>query len=121
MRRPHDALAWHGIAGKPNLKVAPRLLGASVSASLGEHVLAHHRSMGTEVQIGVRIEGFETQEGQLLSMQVNGNRVALDELVLGIGSVPETRLGADCGLAVDNGDCGRHLHAHIRSVGSDHR
>ncbi|MFW2354925.1 NAD(P)/FAD-dependent oxidoreductase [Hydrogenophaga sp.] len=85
------------------LEVAPRLLGRSVSASLGEHVFAHHRSMGTEVQIGVRIDGFELQEGRLLSMQVNGNRVAVDELVLGIGAVPETRLAADCGLAVDNG------------------
>lgn len=85
------------------LEVTPRLLGRSVSASLSEHVLAHHRSMGTEVQIGVRIEGFELQEDRLLSMQVNGNRVAVDELVLGIGAVPETRLAADCGLAVDNG------------------
>ena len=85
------------------LEVAPRLLGRSVSASLGEHVLAHHRGMGTEVQIGVRIDGFDLQEGRLLSMQVNGNRVAVDELVLGIGAVPETRLAADCGLAVDNG------------------
>ncbi len=85
------------------LEVAPRLLGRSVSAPLAEHVLAHHRSMGTEVQIGVRIDGFELEEGRLLSMQVNGNRVAVDELVLGIGAVPETRLAADCGLAVDNG------------------
>ncbi|OSZ71455.1 NAD(P)/FAD-dependent oxidoreductase [Hydrogenophaga sp. IBVHS1] len=85
------------------LEVTPRLLGRSVSASLSEHVLAHHRSMGTEVQIGVRIEGFELQEDRLLSMQVNGNRVAVDELLLGIGAVPETRLAADCGLAVDNG------------------
>ena len=85
------------------LEVAPRLLGRSVSASLGEYVLAHHRSMGTEVQIGVRIEGFELQEGRLLSMQVNGNRVAVDELVLGIGGVPEARLAADCGLVVENG------------------
>ncbi len=85
------------------LEVAPRLLGRSVSASLGEHVLEHHRSMGTEVQIGVRIEGFELREGRLLSMQVNGNRMAVDELVLGIGAVPETRLAADCDLVVDNG------------------
>jgi 3-phenylpropionate/trans-cinnamate dioxygenase ferredoxin reductase subunit len=85
------------------LEVAPRLLGRSVSASLGEHVLEHHRSMGTEVQIGVRIEGFELREGRLLSMQVNGNRMAVDELVLGIGAVPETRLAADCGLVVDKG------------------
>lgn len=85
------------------LEVAPRLLGRSVSASLGEHVLAHHRGMGTEVQIGVCVEDFELHDARLVSMQVNGNRVAVDALVLGIGAVPETRLAADCGLAVDSG------------------
>ncbi|MDP3165273.1 MAG: FAD-dependent oxidoreductase [Hydrogenophaga sp.] len=85
------------------LEVAPRLLGRSVSALLAEHVLAHHRSMGTEVQIGVRIDGFEIHEERLISMQVNGGQVAVDELVLGIGAVPETRLATACGLAVDNG------------------
>lgn len=85
------------------LEVAPRLLGRSVSTPLAEHVLAHHRGMGTDVQIGVRIDGFEIHEERLISMQVNGGQVAVDELVLGIGAVPETRLATACGLAVDNG------------------
>lgn len=85
------------------LEVAPRLLGRSVSALLAEHVLAHHRGMGTEVETGVRIEGFEIQGDRLASMQVGGSRMAVDELVLGIGAVPETRLAVACGLAVDNG------------------
>lgn len=85
------------------LEVAPRLLGRSVSALIAGHVLAHHRSMGTEVQIGVHIEGCELVGERLRSMQVDGNRVEVDELVLGIGAVPETRLASACGLAVDNG------------------
>lgn len=71
------------------LEVAPRLLGRSVSALLAEHVLAHHRGMGTAVQIGVNIEGFELHGDRLVSMQVNGDRVAVDELVLGIGLCPK--------------------------------
>ena len=85
------------------LEVAPRLLGRSVSAQLSEHVLAHHLSMGTKVQIGVRIDGYEVLEDQLRSMQVNDNRVVIDELILGIGAIPETRLANECGLTVDNG------------------
>ncbi len=85
------------------LEVAPRLLGRSVSDTLAEPVLAHHRCMGTEVRIDVRIGGFEVREGRLASMQVDDSPVILDELVLGIGAVPETRLAAACGLAVDNG------------------
>jgi 3-phenylpropionate/trans-cinnamate dioxygenase ferredoxin reductase subunit len=59
--------------------------------------------MGTAVHVGVRIDGFELLDGRLLSLQVDGNRVVVDELLLGIGAVPETRLATGCSLAVDNG------------------
>jgi 3-phenylpropionate/trans-cinnamate dioxygenase ferredoxin reductase subunit len=85
------------------LEVAPRLLGRSVSAKMAEHVLEHHISMGTTIQIGVQIEGYELLENQLRSMQVNGNRMVVDEMLLGIGAFPETQLASDCGLSVDNG------------------
>ena len=85
------------------LEVAQRLLGRSVSAQLSEHVLAHHLSMGTKMQIGVRIDGYEVLENQLRSIQVNNNRMVIDELILGIGAIAETRLASECGLTVDNG------------------
>lgn len=85
------------------LEVAPRLLGRSVSAKMAEHVLEHHISMGTTIQIGVQIDGYELLENQLRSMQVNGNRMVVDEMLLGIGAFPETQLASDCGLSVDNG------------------
>jgi 3-phenylpropionate/trans-cinnamate dioxygenase ferredoxin reductase subunit len=85
------------------LEVGARLLGRSVSAQLAEHVLAHHLSMGTRLQIGVNIEGYEVRENHLHSMQVNDNCMVVEELILGIGAVPETRLASQCGLTVDNG------------------
>lgn len=85
------------------LEVAPRLLGRSVSVQLAEHVLAHHLSMGTKMQIGAYIEGYEVLENQLRSIQANSDRMVIDELVLGVGAIPETRLASDCGLTVDNG------------------
>jgi len=85
------------------LEVGARLLGRSVSAQLAEHVLAHHLSMGTRLQIGVNIEGYEVRENHLRSMQVNDNCMVVEELILGIGAVPETRLASQCGLTVNNG------------------
>ena len=86
------------------LEVAPRLLGRSVSARLAEHVLSHHRGMGTEIQIGVRIGGYDIQDDRLVSIQVDDNsHLPVDELVLGIGAVPATDLADVCGLATDNG------------------
>ena len=85
------------------LEMAPRLLGRSVSSLLAKHVLTHHLSMGTKLQIGASIEGFELNGSKLLSMQVNGKRTDVDELLLAIGAIPETNLASDCGLIVDNG------------------
>lgn len=85
------------------LEVAPRLLGRSVSTQLGEYVLAHHHDMGTTMEIGARIENYEVVDNRLRSIQVNGQRMLIDELILGIGAVPETRLASECGLTVDNG------------------
>jgi 3-phenylpropionate/trans-cinnamate dioxygenase ferredoxin reductase subunit len=85
------------------LEVAPRLLGRSVSGQLAEHVLGHHISMGTTIQVGVHIGGCEIVEDQLRSIQVNGNRVDVDEMILGIGAIPETQLASACGLSVANG------------------
>lgn len=85
------------------LEVAPRLLGRSVSAQMAEHVLDHHIGMGTNIQIGVQIEGYELLENQLRSIQVNGIRVVVDEMLLGIGAFPETQLASECGLTVNNG------------------
>lgn len=85
------------------LEAAPRLLGRSVSALMAEHVLEHHIGMGTTIQIGVQINGYELLDNQLRSMQVNGNRMVVDEMLLGIGAFPETQLASECGLSVDNG------------------
>lgn len=85
------------------LEVAPRLLGRSVSTQLGEYVLAHHHDMGTTMEIGARIENYEVVDNRLRSIQVNGQRMLIDELILGIGAIPETRLASECGLTVDNG------------------
>ncbi|OAD39584.1 ferredoxin reductase [Hydrogenophaga crassostreae] len=104
------------------LEVAPRLLGRSVSARLAEHVLSHHRGMGTEIQIGVRIGGYDIQDDRLVSIQVDDNsHLPVDELVLGIGAVPATDLADVCGLATDNGvlvdGCLRTSDPHILAIG----
>ncbi len=85
------------------LEAMPRLLSRSLSAEVAEHVLASHRAAGTDVRLGAKVEGFDVEGERVVACRVNGERLALDLLVLGIGAEPEDTLARACGLACDNG------------------
>jgi len=85
------------------IEVALRLLGRSVSADLSAHVLATHRAAGIEVLPGATLDGFEHDGQRLHAITVNGQRQAVDLLLLGIGAEPEDTLARAAGLACSNG------------------
>ncbi len=85
------------------IEVAPRLLGRSVSAELAEHVLATHRAAGIEVLLNATLGEAEHDGQRLLALTVNGRRLPVERLLLGIGAEPEVGLAQAAGLAVDNG------------------
>ncbi|MDH5539061.1 MAG: FAD-dependent oxidoreductase [Rhizobacter sp.] len=85
------------------LEAAPRLLMRSVSRELAEHVLQTHRDGGIDLRLGVSVDGFEVHDGRLAALSVNGQREAVELLVLGIGAGPETSLASAAGLRCDNG------------------
>ena len=85
------------------LEVAPRLLGRSVSAELAAHVLATHRAAGIEVVLGAQLSDFEHDGQRLLALTVNGQRQAVDLMLLGIGAEPEVGLAQACGLTCGQG------------------
>lgn len=85
------------------LEAGPRLMARSVSPELSAHVLAEHRASGIELRLGVHVTGFEVSEGRLLALQVDGLRLAVGQLLLGIGAEPDTRLAEAAGLPCDNG------------------
>ena len=109
--------------GKPVtvLEAAPRLLMRSVSPEIAEHVLQTHRAAGIDVRLGVAVDGFEVDGDRLAALTVDGQREAVDLLVLGIGAAPECRLAAEAGLACDNGivvdACLRTADAAILAIG----
>ena len=85
------------------LEAAPRLLARGASPQLSAQILQHHLDMGTQVQLGVAVGHFESDSVRLQALQANGARHAVDQLVLGIGAVPETTLAHAAGLEVGNG------------------
>ena len=85
------------------LEAAPRLLARAASPELSVQVLQHHLDLGTQVQLGVAVGHFEQDAQRLQALQVNGVRQDIDQLLLGIGAVPETTLAHAAGLDVGNG------------------
>ncbi len=85
------------------IEAAPRLLARSVSAELSAHVLATHRAAGTGVELGAQVGAAEFTPERLLSLQVNGERCAIDLLLLGVGAEPDTALAEAAGLNLSNG------------------
>ena len=85
------------------LESAPRLLMRSVSPDLAEHVLHTHRAAGIEVRLGVAAGGFEITGRRLAALSVDGQRVAVELMVIGVGAAPEHALASAAGLACDNG------------------
>ena len=84
-------------------EVAPRLLGRSVSAELAAHVLATHRASGISVDLGAQLGAFEHDGQRLQAITVDGQRLPVDLLLLGIGAEPEDTLARVAGLQCDNG------------------
>ena len=98
------------------LEAAPRLLMRSVSPELAAHVLETHRAAGIDVRLGVAVGGFEINADRLQALHVlrtNGQREAVELLVLGVGAVPEHSLASAAGLACENGIL---VDAHMRTA-----
>lgn len=88
------------------IEVAPRLLGRSTSAALSHHVLATHRAAGIQVDLGATLGDVEHDGQRLQAITVNGQRRAVDLLLLGIGAEAEDSLARTAGLACSDGNGG---------------
>ncbi|WP_077003289.1 NAD(P)/FAD-dependent oxidoreductase [Variovorax sp. KK3] len=85
------------------LEAAPRLLSRAVSPELSEHVLAVHRAAGIDIRVGALIGKWHTEGQRLASIDVDGESLPVDLLMVGIGAVPETALAQAAGLECADG------------------
>ncbi|MEJ8826427.1 FAD-dependent oxidoreductase [Variovorax humicola] len=98
------------------IEIAPRLLGRAVSPELSAHVLATHRAAGIDIVLGAKVGAFETEGGRLVSIEVDGAKLPVDLLLLGIGAVPETALARAAGLECADGIV---VDAHMQTSDAD--
>lgn len=85
-------------------EAGPRLLGRAASAELSAHVLQWHRGEGTEVRLDAKLgDARFDARGRVASVSLDGETLAVDALVVGIGAVPNDELARDAGLPCADG------------------
>lgn len=101
-----EAAATFAQAGKAVtvLEMADRLLGRAVSPEVSAHMKAYHESLGITVLTGTALTSIETEGSTVTGVKVGeGQVIAADMVIVGIGAVPETGLAVAAGLDTDNG------------------
>ncbi|MBB6123091.1 NADPH-dependent 2,4-dienoyl-CoA reductase/sulfur reductase-like enzyme [Sphingobium subterraneum] len=81
------------------VELADRLLPRLACTEASELVLRHHRTSGIDVRLGTRVVGG----GEGFLELDNGDRIAADMVVAGVGVRPNTDLAEAAGLVVDDG------------------
>ncbi|WEZ85587.1 FAD-dependent oxidoreductase (plasmid) [Rhizobium sp. 32-5/1] len=81
----------------------PRILSRGVPAEIAEAVAARHQAEGVDILCNARIARIEEAPDAVHVVLEDGSAIDADLLVVGIGSIPNTELATEAGLATDNG------------------
>ena len=87
------------------IEAADRVMGRSAPPEIGEAIAAAHRENGIALRLGTTIAEIVDRGEALDILLSDGERLAADILIEGIGVVPEAPLAAPCdgGIPVDAG------------------
>jgi 3-phenylpropionate/trans-cinnamate dioxygenase ferredoxin reductase subunit len=106
------------------LEAAPRVLARVTAPRVSSFYEQIHRAAGVDVRVGVQVDGFELDRTRRQVTHVlcsDGECVAADLVIAGIGLLPNVELAAAAGLAVDDGilvdACSRTSDANVVAAG----
>lgn len=81
------------------IEALPRILMRGVPVEIAEKIAARHMEAGVKILTATQVERIEAQSVVL----GDGQEIAADVAIAGIGAVPRIRLAEQAGLALDNG------------------
>jgi 3-phenylpropionate/trans-cinnamate dioxygenase ferredoxin reductase component len=86
------------------IEAMDRLLARVTSPPVSDYFATLHRAHGCDVRLGAAVAGFGQEEGRVRSVELaDGDEVATDLLLVGIGLVPHIQPLADAGAVCSNG------------------
>jgi len=85
------------------LELAPRILARVCDEEIGALVDAAHRRHGVDLRLGCAVASASAADGEVDVLTTTGDGLTADVVVVGTGAVPNDRLAAAAGLAVEDG------------------
>ncbi|MGI9373684.1 MAG: NAD(P)/FAD-dependent oxidoreductase [Hyphomicrobiales bacterium] len=85
------------------LEAADRLMGRAVSHEISNFYKDHHQDQGVAVHTGIGITHLSGDGSVEAVALADGNQVAADIVVIGIGVLPNSEVAEEAGLDVENG------------------
>jgi 3-phenylpropionate/trans-cinnamate dioxygenase ferredoxin reductase subunit len=96
------ASARHRDCAVTVIEVAPRVLTRAIPPEAADMIADRHRAAGVTIVASATLTAIEWSSGAAM-LRVNGQAIAADCVVVGVGVLPNVALAADAGLAIDNG------------------
>lgn len=86
------------------LEQAPRLCARSVQPGVSAHLAALHAAHGVDIRLNAGLRAVQAQaDGKAVAELADGNRIAADAVVLGVGLQPNDALAREAGIACERG------------------
>ncbi len=85
------------------LDAAPQAMGRVVDSAVAGAITSGHTGRGVVFRLSVAIAAIEPAGDGVEIVLADGERIAADVVIAGIGSLPNTQLADQAGLVVDNG------------------
>lgn len=104
------------------IEALPRILTRSSCEALSDFFTDYHRAHGVEFELNARIEAFEGRDGHVTGVRLaDGRVIACNDVVIGIGVVPNDALARDAGLQSVDGvvvdETARTADPHVYAIG----
>ncbi|APW40039.1 hypothetical protein RD110_24895 [Rhodoferax koreense] len=101
------AATLHGLGKQVTvLEAAPRLLARTLSPEMATHLLQAHRDNGLDLRLSQSVQEVlwdARENGRFIGVQLPGETLLADVLLVGIGAEPSTALAVAAGLTCDDG------------------
>ncbi|NLB47697.1 MAG: oxidoreductase [Microbacteriaceae bacterium] len=85
------------------LERGSRLVRRAVGEETSEFIRAHHRAHGVDIRTNAAVERIIGEGGRVTGVVVDGETIAADLVLVGIGVTPNTELAEQLGLEVNDG------------------
>ncbi|MDF3416100.1 FAD-dependent oxidoreductase [Sulfitobacter sp. M57] len=85
------------------IEVAPRLLGRATSDAIAQQVANHLQSIDVTLHLCQTVDAITQKDGNVCGIDLGGNVLAADHVLIGVGALPVDMLARDASLRTENG------------------